>query len=159
MSGKEMDNENEIITSSIMAVIVQLKILQYSDKTKFNEICEGKGQDTKNGQDTKKIINELIELSGTNFVPANFAEYSKKVEEVINDKDKGDALKILTNVNNVYMDTIKIVEEEAAKMQREKAKSGGKPNAQPQARSKAQSASKKSSTPKPIPKNKKATNK
>jgi len=148
-----MDNENEIITSSIMAVIVQLKILQYSDKTKFNEICEGKGQDT------KKIINELIELSGTNFVETNFAEYSKKVKEVINDKDKGDALKILTDVNNVYMDTIKIVEEEAAKMQRQKPKSGGKPNAQPQARSKAQSASKKSSTPKPIPKNKKATNK
>ena len=146
MSGKEMDNENELITSSIMAAIVQLKILQYSDETKFNEICKG--------QDTKKIINDLIKHSGTNF-----AEYSKKVKEVINDKDKGDALKILTNVNNVYMDTIKIVEEEAAKMQRQKVKSGGKPNAQPQARSKAQSASKKSSTPKPIPKNKKATNK
>jgi hypothetical protein len=145
MSGKEMDNENEIITSSIMAVIVQLKILQYSDKNKFNEIFKGKGQDT------KQIINELIKLSGTNF-----AEYSKKVKEVIN--AKGEALNILTDVNNVYMDTIKIVEEEA-KMQRQKAKSGGKPNAQPQARSKAQSASKKSSTPKPIPKNKKATNK
>ena len=151
MSGKEMDNENEIITSSIMAAIVQLKILQYSDETKFNEICKGKGQDTKNGQDTKKIINDLIKHSGTNF-----AEYSEKVKEVIN--AKGDALKILTDVNNVYMDTIKIVEEEA-NMQRQKAKSGGKPNAQPQARSKAQSASKKSSTPKPIPKNKKATNK
>jgi len=148
-----MDNENEIITSSIMAVIVQLKILQYSDKTKFIQFFEGIKPNTKD------IIIELIELSGTNIVQTNFAEYSKKVEEVINDKNKGDALKILTNVNNVYMDTIKIVEEEAAKMQRQKAKSGGKPNAQPQARSKAQSASKKSSTPKPIPKNKKATNK
>jgi hypothetical protein len=148
MSGKEMDNENELITSSIMAVIVQLKILQNTNEKKFIKFFEGKGQDTKD------IINELIKHSG-----ANFAEYSKKVEEVINDKDKGDALKILTDVNNVYMDTIKIVEEEAAKMQRQKVKSGGKPNAQPQARSKAQSASKKSSTPKPTLKNKKATNK
>jgi hypothetical protein len=144
MSGKEMDNENELITSSIMAVIVQLKILQNTNEKKFIKFFEGKGQDTKD------IINELIKHSG-----ANFAEYSKKVKEVINDKDKGDALKILTDVNNVYMDTIKIVEEE--KMQKQKAKSEGVAKVQTQAR--AQTAGKKNSTPKPIPKNKKATNK
>ena len=63
---------------------------------------------------------------------------------------------ILSNMKNVFINTIEEAKEEEKK-QKQKAKSEGVAKIQTQAR--AQTAGKKNSTPKPTLKNKKATNK
>ena len=153
----DMNMDNIIIFNTILCVITQLKVLKIKDINKFNKFLERTY--TKEATDTTKEeiikkINELIDLSDTNN-----SGCCEKIKYVIDNKNNNKELfSILTNMKNVFLNTIEEAKEEE-KMQKQKAKSEGVAKVQTQARAKAQTAGKKNSTPKPTLKNKKATNK
>ena len=77
---------------------------------------------------------------------------------MIDKNNKGKVYSILSNMKNVFINTIEEAKEEEKK-QKQKAKSEGVAKVQTQAFAKAQTAGKKITTPTHALKNKKATNK
>jgi hypothetical protein len=151
----DMNMDNIIIFNTILCVITQLKVLKIKDINKFNKFLERtytkKATDTTKEEIIKKI-NELIDLSDKDN-----GGCCKMIKDVIDNKNNNKELfSILTNMENVFLNTIEDAKEEEKK---QKAKSEGFAKVQTQARVKAQTAGKNISTPKPVPKNKKATNK
>lgn len=155
----DMDNDNIIIFNTIVCVITQLKVLKIKDINKFNKILEKtytkKTTDTSK-EEIKQKINELISLSVTDNSGCR-----KMIDDVIDNQNKNvELFSILTNMENVFINTIEEAKEEEKK-QKQKAKSEGVAKVQTQAFAKAQTAGKKISTHEPTHalKNKKATNK
>jgi hypothetical protein len=144
-----MDYNIYITSSIIRSVITQLAVLENNDK--LDKFFLKKNTD----EDTKAEIKEFVRLYNSN----DYGEYNEKIKNLIdknNNKDK--VYSILTNMKNVFLNTIEEAKEEE-KMQKQKAKSEGVAKVQTQARVKAQTAGKNISTHKPVAKNKKATNK
>ena len=144
-----MDYNIYITSSIIRSVITQLAVLENNDK--LDKFFLKKNTD----EDTKAEIKEFVRLYNSN----DYGEYNEKIKNLIdknNNKDKDNVFSILTNMKNVFINTIEEAKEEE-KMQKQKAKSEGVAKVQTQVR--AQTAGKNISTPKPVAKNKKATNK
>lgn len=155
----DMDNDNIIIFNTIVCVITQLKVLKIKDINKFDKILEKtytkKTTDTSK-EEIKQKINELISLSVTDNSGCR-----KMIDDVIDNQNKNvELFSILTNMENVFINTIEEAKEEEKK-QKQKAKSEGVTKVQTQAFAKAQTAGKKISTHEPTHtlKNKKGTNK
>jgi hypothetical protein len=147
-----MDENRYIISNIIRGVITQLAALENNGKL---DIFLAKKAD----EETKVEIKDFIRL----YNGKDNGIYNEKINNLIdknnnNNKDKDNAYSILTNMEYVFLNTIEEAKEEEKK-QKQKAKSEGFAKVQTQARVKAQTAGKNISTPKPVPKNKKATNK
>jgi hypothetical protein len=143
-----MDENRYIISNIIRGVVTQLAALENNGKL---DIFLAKKAD----EETKVEIKDFIRL----YNGKDNGIYNEKINNLIdknNNKDKDNVFSILTNMKNVFLNTIEEAKEEE-KMQKQKAKSEGVAKVQTQAR--AQTAGKKNSTPKPTLKNKKATNK
>ena len=143
-----MDENRYIISNIIRGVVTQLAALEKNGKL---DIFLAKKAD----EETKVEIKDFIRLYNSN----DYGEYNDRINKLIgknNNKDKDKVYSILSNMKNVFINTIEEAKEEE-KMQKQKAKSEGVAKVQTQAR--AQTAGKKNSTPKPTLKNKKATNK
>jgi hypothetical protein len=139
-----MDYNIYITSSIIRSVITQLAVLENNGKLDY--FFFKKNTD----EDTKAEIKEFVRLYNSN----DYGEYNEKIKNLIDKNNKGKVYSILSNMKNVFINTI-----EEAKEEEKKAKSEGKAKVQTQAITKAQTAGKKNSTPKPTLKNKKATNK
>jgi hypothetical protein len=143
-----MDENRYIISNIIRGVITQLAALENNGKL---DIFLAKKAD----EETKVEIKDFIRL----YNGKDNGIYNEKINNLIdknNNKDKDNAYSILTNMEYVFLNTIEEAKEEEKK---QKAKSEGFAKVKTQARVKAQTAGKNISTPKPVPKNKKATNK
>lgn len=141
-----MDYNIYITSSIIRSVITQLAVLENNGK--LDKFFLKKNTD----EDTKAEIKEFVRLYNSN----DYGEYNEKIKNLIDKNNKGKVYSILSNMKNVFINTIEEAKEEEKK-QKQKAKSEGVAKIQTQAR--AQTAGKKNSTPKPTLKNKKATNK
>ena len=141
-----MDYNIYITSSIIRSVITQLAVLENNGK--LDKFFLKKNTD----EDTKAEMKEFVRLYNSN----DYGEYNEKIKNLIDKNNKGKVYSILSNMKNVFINTIEEAKEEEKK-QKQKAKSEGVAKIQTQAR--AQTAGKKNSTPKPTLKNKKATNK
>ena len=141
-----MDYNIYITSSIIRSVITQLAVLENNGK--LDKFFLKKNTD----EDTKAEIKEFVRLYNSN----DYGEYNEKIKNLIDKNNKGKVYSILSNMKNVFINTIEEAKEEEKK-QKQKAKSEGVAKVQTQAR--AQTAGKKITTPTHALKNKKATNK
>jgi len=147
-----MDENRYIISNIIRGVVTQLAALEKNGKL---DIFLAKKAD----EETKVEIKDFIRLYNGKDNKDNgiYNDMINKLIDKNNNKDKDKVYSILSNMKNVFINTIEEAKEE--EMQKQKAKSEGVAKVQTQARAKAQTAGKNISTHKPVAKNKKATNK
>ena len=100
-----MDYNIYITSSIIRSVITQLAVLENNGKLDY--FFFKKNTD----EDTKAEIKEFVRLYNSN----DYGEYNEKIKNLIDKNNKGKVYSILSNMKNVFINTIEEAKEEEKK--------------------------------------------